>query len=356
MSGLKAAVVLLCLSVAVSANAATITIGQLPIGNQPEIVADELGLYKKQGLDVEVKIFRDGPAMVQGLLAGDLQMVDAGVVPMLHLAAQGIPLYFLASTGINTPESPLGTIMIRPDDQTIKSFTDLKGKRLGQLGKGVNTYLWLFDATAHYGMKRDDFQEIFVPFPQMGGMLGSGQVDAVYAWAPFDTLISQAGKGRVLMTDTAWNPYCAAGAVAVQQGWADKNPEIVGKLVSVAIEVNRWIDDHPAEARRIIGKRLGLSDSVSGAMRLAFFPRNGYQLMPSVWDIYYLMVKTGEMAPLAAPQSVFEQYWIKPEQRFIAPVLSTLKAEADPEADELRKIKLPDLPKSPAAYYAPWDG
>jgi NitT/TauT family transport system substrate-binding protein len=337
------------------ARAQTLTIAQIPIGNQPEVVADELGLFKKYGLDVQVKLFRDGPAMIQGLLSGDLQMVDAGTVPMLHLLAQNVPLYYLVSSGINTPETPLGTIVVRSDDRTTKSFADLKGRKLGQLGKGVNTYLWLWDATAYYGLKRDAFQEVFVPFPQMGGLLASGQVDAVYAWAPFDTIISQAGQGRVLETDSAWNPYSQAGGMTVRKDWADKNPELVGKLVSAEIEVNRWIDDHPTEARAIIGKRLGLTDAVARAMRLAHFPRNGYQLMPGVWDLYYLMVKADEMEALAAPEASFAQYWIEPARRFIAPALAALKTEPDPIVERTLTIALPDLPKAPASYYAPWE-
>ena len=47
-------------------------------------------------------------------------------------------------------------------------------------------------------------------------------------------------------------------------------------------------------------------------MRMFYFPRNGYQLMPSIWDFYYLMVKTGELQPMADPKQVIQTYWIEP--------------------------------------------
>jgi ABC-type nitrate/sulfonate/bicarbonate transport system substrate-binding protein len=144
---IAAALILLVLSTGF-AFAETITIGHMPVINQSEVVAEQLGLYKKYGLDVQLKLFQTGSAALQGLLSGDLQMVEAGGAPMLNLAAQNLPLYFLASGGINSPQNPAGAIMVRNDEQSIKSFSDLKGKKLGQLGKSTITYFWLFNATA----------------------------------------------------------------------------------------------------------------------------------------------------------------------------------------------------------------
>ena len=91
-----------------SAVAETIKIGHMPVINQSDIVSEELGMYKKYGLDVELKLFQTGPAALQGLLSGDLEVVEAGGVPMLNLAAQNLPLYFLVSGGINSPKNPVG--------------------------------------------------------------------------------------------------------------------------------------------------------------------------------------------------------------------------------------------------------
>ena len=103
---------------AAPALAQNITIGHMPVSNQSEVVA-QLGIYKKHGLDVELKLFPTGPAALQGFLSGDLQMVEAGGAPMLNLATQNLPLYFLATGGINTPDHPAGAIMIRPDDHRL---------------------------------------------------------------------------------------------------------------------------------------------------------------------------------------------------------------------------------------------
>ena len=183
-------------------NAETIKIGHMRVINQNEFVADQLGIYKKNGLDVEVKLFHTGPAAIQGLLSGDLQAVEAGGSPMLNLASQNVPVYFLVSGGINTPDRPAGAIMVRRDDPSIKSFADLKGKKLGTLPKGTITNLWISNAVAKYHMKRSDIIEVPAPFPQMGPMLASRQVDAIYTWPPFITMAAQAKMGRILVNDS----------------------------------------------------------------------------------------------------------------------------------------------------------
>jgi ABC-type nitrate/sulfonate/bicarbonate transport system substrate-binding protein len=346
---------LLIAGLSTSAHADPVVIGYLPVTNQIEVVADELGFYKKEGLDVELKLFQTGPAAMQGLLSSDLQMVESAVVPSFNLAAQEVPLYYLVTGGINTPETPTGTIMVRTDETSLRTFADLKGRKIGQLGKGTITHLWLWNAAQRFGMGREDFQEIFVPFPQMGGLLASGQVDAVYAWPPFDTIITEAKQGRLLSTDTEWNPYSVVNVMTVRREWADKNEAIVRKLVKVAIETNRWIDDHPAEARAIIGKRLNLPEAVFTKMRMFYYPRNGYQLTPSIWDFYYLMVKSGQLTAFENPRAVILQYWLHPAARFITPVVDDLGRQDDSVVNEMLKIKLMNLPQPPQDYLAAWE-
>ena len=352
---LAAAACALVFASTIAVHAETIKIGVMPVINQNDFVADQVGFYKKNGLDVDVKLFQTGPAAIQGLLSGDLQAVEAGGSPMLNLASQGVPVYFLVSGGVNTPTHPAGAIMIRPNDSSIKSFADLKGKKLATLPKGTITNLWISNAVSRYGMKLSDLTEVPAPFPQMGSLLASKQVDAIYTWPPFNTITEQAGQGRVLVNDVKWNPYAVINAMIVRKDWADKNPDLVRKLVKSSIEADRWMDDHPNKARAVIGKRLGLSPSVYHKMRMFYFPRNGYQIMPSIWDFYYLMIKTGELQPFSNPNAVFQKYWYGPARRFITPALNKLGRENDPTIKALLKIKLQNLHGKMSDYLAPWE-
>jgi ABC-type nitrate/sulfonate/bicarbonate transport system substrate-binding protein len=293
--------------------------------------------------------------MVQAVLSGDYVGGSFGPIPMLNLASKGVPMYSLAMDGFQTPTHPAGAIMVRPDDTSIKTFVDLKGKTIGQLGIGTLTYMSLFSAAEKYGMKSNDFSQVFVPFPQMGQLLASKQVDAVYAWPPFIKLIEKAGQGRVLVDDTAWTPYLVASTLGVSKSWADKNPDTVKKLVKAYIEAGRWANDHPAEARKIAAKWMKLPDDVAKDMRMLYWPRNGYVLLPSIWDQYLMMVKTGQIKPVADPAAMIDAYYVQPAQRFVAPALKELGIQPDPETDAMLKMKLRYLQGDLSKYLAPWE-
>lgn len=340
---------------ATSAVAQKIKIGTMPLGHSTAMYAEANGLFKKHGLDVEVTIFQAGPAMVQAILSGEYVGGSFGPVPALNLASQGRDFYFLAMDGYHTPDHPAGAIMIRPDDTSIKSFADLKGKSVGQLAAGTLTYMRLFTAADKYKMKRDDFKEVFVPFPQMGNLLASKQVDAVYAYPPYDTLMIKAGQAKVLVDDTEWTPWAVASFLGVSKEWADKNPESGKKLVKVWIEAGRWVNDNQAAARKVAASYLKLPEPVANDMRMLYWPTNGYQMMPSIWDHYFMMVKTGQLKPVADPAAMMQKYWVEPAQRFIAPAVAELGARPDPVTPKMLKLPLPYIEGDASQYLGPWE-
>lgn len=340
---------------ATGAWAQKIKVGMLPLNHNTPMYAQEAGFFKKNGLDVEVVTFQAGPAMVQAILSGDIVGGSFGPIPMLNLAANGAPVYALAMDGFHTPKHPAAAIMIRPDDNSIKSFADLKGKNVGQLAAGTLTAMRLTMAAEKYNMKRTDFREVFVPFPQMGQLLASKQVDAIYTWPPFDTLVQKAGQGKILVDDTDWSPYAVASHLGVSKTWADKNPDMAKNLAKAYIEAGRWANDNPAEARRVAAQYMKLPEDVAKDMRMMYWSRNGLNIMPSIWDQYLMMVKTGVLKPVANPQAMMDAYYIQPGQRFVVPALRELGIQPDPLTDSLRKTKLHYLDADVSTYLAPWE-
>lgn len=354
--GRAAACLLLLTALFVTApvTADPIKLGYLPLNSHTAYYAEDLGLFKKYGVQVELVRFQGGPPMIQAMLAGEVPAGDIGVVPMINLAAQKLPVYFLTSDGIDTPKYPAGALMVRRDETNIKSFADLKDKRVGQVALGSVTYMRLFAAAEKYGMPTDAVKQTFVPFPNMGTVLASGQVDAVYTWPPFDTLIEGAGQGKLLVNDTEWNAYSAASGLAVRRDWAEKNPELVKGLVKAWIEAGRWANDNPDKARQIAAKYLKLPDDVATKMRMLYWPRNGYTVMPSIWDQVNLMVATKQLKPIDDVKAMIDEYWIKPAERWITPALNEIGVQPDPYIEEVEKLPLPNLKGDPKQFVGPW--
>jgi NitT/TauT family transport system substrate-binding protein len=94
------------------------------IVHMPVIVAKELGLYKKAGLDVEIVSLGDGVKVYRALLAGNIDLGLTPGAPTIIGRANGAAVKALSA---NLPKFE-ASMIVRAD---IKTMADLKGKRIG---------------------------------------------------------------------------------------------------------------------------------------------------------------------------------------------------------------------------------
>ena len=94
------------------------------IVHMPVIVAKELGLYKKAGLDVDIVSLGDGVKVYRALLAGNIEFGLTPGAPTIIGRANGATVKALSA---NLPKFE-ASMVVRGD---IKTMADLKGKRIG---------------------------------------------------------------------------------------------------------------------------------------------------------------------------------------------------------------------------------
>ena len=94
------------------------------IVHMPVIVAKELGLYKKAGLDVDIVSLGDGVKVYRALLAGNIDLGLTPGAPTIIGRANGATVKALSA---NLPKLE-ASLVVRAD---IKTMADLKGKRIG---------------------------------------------------------------------------------------------------------------------------------------------------------------------------------------------------------------------------------
>lgn len=121
-----AAVALMLPSAAGAQTKITIGIPTSPpnIVHMPVIVAKELGLYKKAGLDVDIVSLGDGVKVYRALLAGNIDLGLTPGAPTIIGRANGATVKALSA---NLPKFE-ASMVVRGD---IKTMADLKGKRIG---------------------------------------------------------------------------------------------------------------------------------------------------------------------------------------------------------------------------------
>src|ERR1041384_342957 len=113
----------------------------------PLWAASDFGLFKRQGLDVQLLYIGGGSVVTQALLGGDVQFVRLGASAVMQASMRGADLKMIA----NTINRLVSTLMAKPE---IKSPSDLKGRKIGVTRLGGSTDFALDLALKKFNLKR----------------------------------------------------------------------------------------------------------------------------------------------------------------------------------------------------------
>jgi NitT/TauT family transport system substrate-binding protein len=194
----------------------------------------QMGSFARQGLDLELVQFTTGLELFQAMIGGSLDMLSTGAV-VSNFPARGQGRVFL----INNVEFATAQLWVR-SDQGIKTFADLKGKKISTT-TGTTAHVFLDNALR--ANKLDPAKDVEVVNQRMADAVTSfisGAVPAVALWVPFDITVKQKVPGAVKLVDaSAYFPQAAiVGGWAARNDWFDKNRDACQKLVRGWQEAN----------------------------------------------------------------------------------------------------------------------
>ena len=97
-------------------------------------VANEAGIFKQHGIEVEIVSFGGGPRVQQALAAESID-IGIGSGPELAFVAKGAPETAVAAIA----DAPYSVVLAVPKDSAIRSPEDLKGKTISISSKASLT-------------------------------------------------------------------------------------------------------------------------------------------------------------------------------------------------------------------------
>lgn len=203
------------------------------------------GSFDKQGLDLELRQFNTGLELFQALIGGSLDVLATGAV-LSNFPARGQGKVFL----INDIEVATAQLWVRPD-QGIKSFADLKGKRIAT-SVGTTAHVFLDRALRANGVDPKDLELVNQPMPAAVTSFVSGAVPAVALWVPFNVIARDKVQGAVKLADaSAYYPEAAIiGGWAARNDYFAQNREVLGRIVKGWAEANDYIVQNPDAAMK----------------------------------------------------------------------------------------------------------
>jgi sulfonate transport system substrate-binding protein len=220
----------------------------------------------EKNITVKWSEFPAGPQLLEGLNVGSIDFGTVGEAPPIFAQAAGANLVYVG----NEPPSPESEAIVVPKGSTIKSVTELKGKKV-VLNKGSNVHYLLVKALEKAGVDYRALQIVYLPPAEARAAFERGSVDAWVIWDPYlaaaqkqlGAKVLQDGKGLVANHQF----YLASRPFAEQH--ADVNRILIEELAKVdewgARTRRKWRRSCP---RRPACRRMS-SHSRPAAMRTA---------------------------------------------------------------------------------------
>jgi NitT/TauT family transport system substrate-binding protein len=217
----------------------------------PLQVAQEKGLFAKNGVTVELKYFDSYTdslnALSTGAIDANSQTLNDTLASVSGGAAETIVLVNDNSTGNDQ-------IIAR---EGITGVADLKGRKIAVEQGTVDHYLLLL-ALAEAKLGPGDIELVPLATDAAAAAFAGGQVDAVGAFAPFTTTALQRKGSRAVATSKDF-PGAIPDHLVVKPALVKDRAKDVQALVNTWFETLNWIRDHQDEAIAIMAKRAGVS-------------------------------------------------------------------------------------------------
>jgi NitT/TauT family transport system substrate-binding protein len=216
----------------------------------PAKLAEGLGYFKDEGLDVELLNEAAGVDAENQLLAGAVQGVVGFYDHCVDLQAKG---KFIESV-VQFSQAPGEVELVSTKHPEIKSFADLKGKNLGVTGLGSSTNFLSLYMASKAGLKGGDV--VSIPVGAGGTFIAAMQQDQIQAGMTTEPTISRmvkTGEASVLVdlrtvdaTRAALGGTYPAASLYMETAWVDAHKGDVQKLANAFVKTLKFINTHSA--------------------------------------------------------------------------------------------------------------
>ena len=217
-------------------------------GFAPLTLAEQAGLFKANGLEVETKFVPQRERNL-ALAAGALNCVVTTVDTMV-LWGSTMPLVQV----LVLDKSRGGDgVAVRP---AIGGWAALKGKTLAVDGPGTTPYFVLAYMLRENGLSIKDVQTATLAPQPAAQAFVAGQFDGCSTYEPYLSQVRAMGadKGRILAT-TLDHP-CVVDTLAFTPDFVAKSPEAVRRVVKSWYDALAMIEKEPEKSFEIMGKRV----------------------------------------------------------------------------------------------------
>ena len=213
----------------------------------PLTIAEQLGYFKTEGLEVKISDFAGGSAALRAVVGGSADVVSGAYEHTISL--QGKKQYFRAFVlQGRLPQIALGVATAKAG--SFKSFKDLKGMKIGVSAPGSSTHNLVKQLLTKAGL--DPVKDVSIIGAGIGAgaiaAMKSGQIDAISNVDPVMTKLELEGAVRIVAdtrsakgTQEVWGAPLPAGCLYAPASFVEKHPNVAQALANAIVRADKWI-------------------------------------------------------------------------------------------------------------------
>lgn len=214
-------------------------------------LADERGLFEKNGVDVKVELVTSGVAAAKGLISGKYDLATMSEYAFVAKSFTEKDLRLIGTVGAISNLRLIGR-----RDRGIVNVADLSGKRVGLL-EGAISQFFLGKQLDINGIDSKTVTVANFRPPSLPNALKDGEVDAIVSWEPY------ASNARDAIGDNAAELDVQAGqsyyfAIATKAKTIEDNSAEMKGVIAALVEASDWAVANQQGARDILHRRLAI--------------------------------------------------------------------------------------------------
>ncbi|MBI1397292.1 MAG: transporter substrate-binding domain-containing protein [Betaproteobacteria bacterium] len=211
----------------------------------PLTLAERLGYFRDEGLNVEINDFAGGSKALQALVGGSADVTSGGYEHTIQMAAKGQRLEAFVLQGY----ASMAVGLVKGRFAHYAGPQDLRGRRVGVTAPGSSTHMMVNHLLASANLAPEDVSVIGVGTGASAiNAVRSGQIDVLSSIEPVIVMLERSGDLRVVH-----ETYTEAGARAVfggalpsaclyaKRSFVESNPRTVQALTNAMVRALRWL-------------------------------------------------------------------------------------------------------------------
>ena len=214
-------------------------------GFAPLTLAEKAGIFKKNGVDVEIKFIPQGTRHL-ALASNAIQCAATTVETHVTWNANGVQI-----TQVLLLDKSNGGdgIAVRKD---VNSMRDLKGKSIGVDAPGTSPFFVLAYLLKKNGMTMNDIKRVTLSPQAAANAFIAGQNDAAQTYEPYMSAVrDNPNAGKILLTTKDYP--VVVDTFGCPRAFIRRNPKAVQAMVKSWFEALEMINKEPAKSNQIMG-------------------------------------------------------------------------------------------------------